>query len=107
MNSPSMSSSSAPTQRIRVMLVDDERIGRTRLRMLLEREADIEIVAEAIVGILRQSLLGTILADARACVRRDRVGIGHHAGGVLFDEAMASGSEPADPVLDAVDVGLG
>lgn len=39
-----------PTKCIRVLLIDDERIGRTRLRMLLEREADIEIVGECSDG---------------------------------------------------------
>ncbi|MEI9898081.1 MAG: LytTR family DNA-binding domain-containing protein [Chthoniobacter sp.] len=35
---------------IRVLLVDDERIGRTRLRRLLESEPDIEVVAECADG---------------------------------------------------------
>ncbi len=35
---------------IRVLLVDDERIGRTRLRMMLEREPDLKIVGECSDG---------------------------------------------------------
>jgi two-component system LytT family response regulator len=35
---------------IRVLLVDDERIGRTRLRRLLESEPDIEVVGECADG---------------------------------------------------------
>jgi len=37
--------------RLRVIIVDDERIARRRLRRLLEREADFEIVAEAGDGV--------------------------------------------------------
>jgi two-component system LytT family response regulator len=46
----SVSSSSLSNHCIRVLLVDDERIGRTRLRVLLEREPDLEIVAECADG---------------------------------------------------------
>ncbi len=42
--------SESPSQPIRVILVDDERIGRTRLRMMLEREPDIQILAECSDG---------------------------------------------------------
>jgi two-component system, LytTR family, response regulator len=37
-------------KRIRILLVDDERIGRSRLRRMLERDAHLEVVAECADG---------------------------------------------------------
>jgi two-component system LytT family response regulator len=37
-------------KRIRILLVDDERIGRSRLRRMLERDPELEIVAECADG---------------------------------------------------------
>lgn len=45
-----MSAPSTSAKCLRVLLVDDERIGRTRLRLMLEREPDLEIVGECADG---------------------------------------------------------
>lgn len=50
-------------KQIRVLLVDDERIGRHRLRQLLERESDIEVIDECCNGWEALQILQTQPAD--------------------------------------------
>jgi two-component system LytT family response regulator len=68
---------------LRVMIVDDERIARTRLRRLLESEADVEIVAECADG-----------ASAVEAVRE-------HAPDLLFLDVQMPGMDGFE-VLDAL-----
>lgn len=68
---------------LRVILVDDERIARSRLRRLLEKETDIEVVAEC--------------ADGPSAVEAVR----EHAPDLLFLDIQMPGKDGFD-VLDAL-----
>ena len=50
------------TAKIRTLVADDEPIARARVRSLLEREADVEVVSECVTG-----------AEARAAIERERL----------------------------------
>jgi two-component system, LytTR family, response regulator len=70
-------------KRIRTILVDDERVGRARLRRLLEKESDIEVVSEC--------------ADGPSAVRA----VQEHHPDLLFLDMRMPGMDGFD-VLDAL-----
>lgn len=60
LESPRMGMGGAPTRKVRVMLVDDERITRLYLRDLIEEDADLEVVQEADSGDVAIGMLAEI-----------------------------------------------
>ncbi|RYD77352.1 MAG: response regulator, partial [Verrucomicrobiaceae bacterium] len=70
-------------RKLRIIIVDDERIARSRLRRMLEKEADVEIVAEC--------------ADGAEAVKA----VGEHAPDLLLLDIHMPGMDGFD-VLDAL-----
>src|SRR5690242_3925149 len=60
---PAPGAAGAPRDVLRALVVDDEQVARQRVRRLLEREADVEVVGECATGAEAIAAVGALVPD--------------------------------------------